>query len=320
MNDILREIYHIGIVPVIAIKDAKDAKPLAKALCEGGLSCAEVTFRTAAAEEAIRIMTSEYPQMLVGAGTVLTTEQADRATAAGAKFIVSPGLNPKVVRHCVEKNIPIVPGCTNPSDIEQAMECGLEVVKFFPAEAAGGLDMIKAMSAPYGNMKFLPTGGINEKNLVEYLDFKKVIACGGSWMVKSELIAAGEFEQIKTLTQEAVNNMLGFEIRHVGINAVDDVAAGNIAETFSTMFHMKKRDTATSVFVGNAFEVMKSPYLGAYGHIAIQTNSTDRAFYYFTKAGYEFNMDTATYDEDGRLKVVYFKEEVGGFALHLAQK
>ena len=177
MNDVLKEIYQIGIVPVIALEDAKDAQPLAKALIDGGLPCAEVTFRTAAAEESIAIMTAEYPDMLVGAGTVLTTEQVDRAVAAGAKFIVSPGLNPEVVKYCIGKNIPICPGCSNPSDIEQAIALGLDVVKFFPAEAAGGLAMIKAMSAPYVNMKFMPTGGINASNLNDYLGFKKVIAC-----------------------------------------------------------------------------------------------------------------------------------------------
>ncbi len=320
MNEVLKEIYQIGIVPVIALNDAKDARPLAEALCEGGLPCAEVTFRTAAAEESIRIMTSEFPQMLVGAGTVLTTEQVDKAVTAGAKFIVSPGLNPKIVKYCVERGVPIAPGCANPSDIEQAIENGLDVVKFFPAEAAGGLEMIKAMSAPYVNVKFMPTGGINAKNLVEYLDFKKIIACGGSWMVKSDMIAAGEFDKIKALTKEAVANMVGFEIRHIGINAIDESAANGIADAFSNMFGMEKKVGNSSVFVGKGFEIMKSPYLGVCGHIAVQTNSVDRAFYHLSRQGYQFNMDTASYDADGRLKIVYLQEEVGGFAIHLVQK
>ena len=165
MNKVLEEISKIGIVPVIALDHVEDAAPLAKALCDGGLPCAEVTFRTAAAEESIRIMAEQFPEMLVGAGTVLTTEQVDRAVNAGAKFIVSPGLNPKVVKYCVEKGIPVTPGCSNPSDVEVAIELGLDVVKFFPAEAAGGLNMIKSMAAPYVNMKFMPTGGINAKTL-----------------------------------------------------------------------------------------------------------------------------------------------------------
>lgn len=204
MNEVLAKIQEIGIVPVVVLNDAKDAAPLAKALCEGGLPCAEVTFRTDAAEESIRIMSEQFPDMLVGAGTVLTTEQVDRAVAAGAKFIVSPGLNPRIVKYCVEKGILITPGCCNPSDVEQALENGLKVVKFFPAEPAGGLKMIKAMAAPYVGVKFMPTGGINQNNVRDYLAYDRIIACGGSWMVKGDLIDAGDFEKIKELTKEAV--------------------------------------------------------------------------------------------------------------------
>ena len=205
MNEVLEKIQEIGIVPVVVLDDAKDAAPLAKALCEGGLPCAEVTFRTAAAEESIRIMSEQFPEMLVGAGTVLTTEQVDRAVAAGAKFIVSPGMNPRIVKYCVEKGILITPGCANPSDIEQALENGLDVVKFFPAEPAGGLKMIKAMAAPYVGVKFMPTGGINQNNVKDYLAYDRILACGGSWMVKGDMVAAGEFDKIKELAAEAVD-------------------------------------------------------------------------------------------------------------------
>ena len=204
MHEVLQKIQEIGIVPVVVLDDAKDAAPLAKALCEGGLPCAEVTFRTEAAEESIRIMAEQFPDMLVGAGTVLTTEQVDRAVAAGAKFIVSPGLNPKVVKYCVEKGILITPGTCTPSEVEQAIEHGLEVVKFFPAEQAGGLAMIKAMAAPYTNMMFMPTGGISPSTVRDYLGFKKIIACGGSWMVKGDLVKAGDFAKITELSKEAV--------------------------------------------------------------------------------------------------------------------
>ena len=204
MNEVLEKIQKIGIVPVVVLNDAKDAEPLAKALCNGGLPCAEVTFRTDAAEESIRIMSEKYPEMLVGAGTVLTTEQVDRAVAAGAKFIVSPGQNPKIVKYCVEKNITITPGICTPSEAEQAIENGLEVVKFFPAEPAGGLKMIKAMAAPYTGLKFMPTGGINATNVKEYLAYDKILACGGSWMVKGSLVEAGEFDKIEAMTKEAV--------------------------------------------------------------------------------------------------------------------
>ena len=193
-----------GVVPVVVLNDAKDALPLAKALVEGGLACAEVTFRTDAAEESIRLMSEAYPDMLVGAGTVLTIDQVDRAVKAGAKFIVSPGFDPEIVDYCLEKEIPVFPGCITPSEVAQAVKRGLKVVKFFPAEQAGGIAMIKAMAAPYTMIKFMPTGGINTKNLADYLSCDKILCCGGSWMVKGDMIKAGEFDKICAMTKEAV--------------------------------------------------------------------------------------------------------------------
>lgn len=204
MKELLERIGEIGIVPVVVLNDVKDAEPLAQALCDGGLPCAEVTFRTDAAEESIRRMTESFPDMLVGAGTVLTIDQVDRAVAAGAKFIVSPGLNPKIVKYCNEKGVLIIPGCANPSDVEQAIENGLSVVKFFPAEQAGGLNYIKAIAAPYTGLKFMPTGGINPKNVRSYLAYDKILACGGSWMVKGDLVQAGEFDKVRELVKETV--------------------------------------------------------------------------------------------------------------------
>ena len=203
MKSIEERFAELKVVPVVVLNNVKDAAPLAKALVEGGLPCAEVTFRTDAAAESIRIMTEAYPDMLVGAGTVLTTEQVDRAVEAGAKFIVSPGFDPEIVDYCIEKNIPVFPGCISPSEVAQAVKRGLKVVKFFPAEQAGGLTMIKAMAAPYNMLKFMPTGGINTKNLKEYLACDKILCCGGSWMVKGDMVEAGEFDKIQKLTEEA---------------------------------------------------------------------------------------------------------------------
>lgn len=200
---ILDQIRDIGVVPVIAISDLEKTIPLARALITGGIPCAEVTFRTAQGEECIRRMAEACPDILVGAGTVLTMEQVDRAVLAGAKFCVSPGFNPKVVDYCIERGIPIVPGCATPSDMEAAIERGLDTVKFFPAEQAGGLAYIKAVAAPYSNLRFMPTGGISAENLGTYMAFDKVIACGGSWMVKKELIDAGSFDIIMRLCKEA---------------------------------------------------------------------------------------------------------------------
>ena len=202
MMDLAEKFQKIGVVPVVVLEDVKDAVPLAEALVEGGLPCAEVTFRTEVAEESIRLMAEQFPDMLVGAGTVLTKEQVD-AAAAGAKFIVSPGFDSEIVDYCLEKEIPVYPGCVSPSEVAQAVKRGLKVVKFFPAEPAGGLPMIKAMAAPYVGLKFMPTGGINAKNLEEYLSCDKIICCGGSWMVKGELVKAGEFDKIRELTAEA---------------------------------------------------------------------------------------------------------------------
>ena len=204
MKTTAEQFYDYGVVPVVVLEDAKDALPLAKALTEGGLPCAEVTFRTDAAEESIRLIRREYPDMLVGAGTVLGIDQAERALEAGAKFIVSPGFDPQVVDDCLERDVPVFPGCITPSEVAQAVKRGMEVLKFFPAEQAGGLAMIKAMAAPYTMVKFMPTGGISEKNLKEYLECDKIICCGGSWMVKGSLIKNGEFGKIRKLVKEAV--------------------------------------------------------------------------------------------------------------------
>lgn len=202
---IAETIQNMGVVPVVVLEDTKDAAPLAKALTEGGLPCAEVTFRTEAAEESIRIMAEQFPQMLVGAGTVLTIDQVDRAVAAGAKFIVSPGFDPEIVDYCLEKKIPVFPGCITPSEVTQAVKRGLKVVKFFPAEQFGGVATIKALAAPFTGVKFMPTGGVNAKNLESYLSFKRIIACGGSWMVSGALVKEGKFDEITELTREAVS-------------------------------------------------------------------------------------------------------------------
>jgi 2-dehydro-3-deoxyphosphogluconate aldolase/(4S)-4-hydroxy-2-oxoglutarate aldolase len=204
MSDVLQKLEKLAVIPMVAIEDAKDAGALAEALVTGGLPCAEITFRTDAAEEAMRTIAGRG-DMLLGAGTVLTVEQVDRAVDAGATFIVSPGTNPKVVQRCVEKEIAVTPGVATPTDIELAMSFGLKVMKFFPAEAMGGLKMLKALSGPYGMVRFIPTGGVNAGNLPEYLQFPKVLACGGSWIARKEAIRDGKFDEIRQTAAEAVH-------------------------------------------------------------------------------------------------------------------
>lgn len=307
-----------GIVPVIKLEDTEDAVALAKALRDGGIYSAEVTYRAAGADKVISAMVKAFPDMLVGAGTVLTEENVDKAIEAGAKFCVAPGLNPKVVAHCLEKGVPFVPGVSSGSQIEQAMELGLDFVKFFPAEQAGGLAYIKAVSAPYSNMRFMPTGGINENNLNTYLAFSKIVCCGGSWIVPDKLIKAKDWAGITSLCRAAVDKMIGYRLLHVGFNCADEGDAFVCAEKMRAAFGFETKAGNSSVFAGKGFEFMKAPYLGKNGHIAIGVNSVKRALEDLRRKGYEPDLDTAKYDASGNMKAVYIKGEIGGFAIHLA--
>ncbi|WOC31368.1 MULTISPECIES: bifunctional 4-hydroxy-2-oxoglutarate aldolase/2-dehydro-3-deoxy-phosphogluconate aldolase [Caproicibacterium] len=318
MNEILKKIGAVTIVPVIKVRDIENAVPLAQALCRGGLPAAEITFRAAGAQEAIRRIRSAVPEMLVGAGTVLTTEQADRAIDAGAQFLVSPGLNPKVTRHVLEHGVTMLPGCATPAECECAMELGLDTVKFFPAEAAGGLPMIKAMSAPYGNLHFMPTGGIKPENLDSYLAFDKVLACGGTWMVKESLIEAHQFDRIEQLTREAVQTMLGLRVQHVGINCKNSGEASALGDALRAL-SLSKEEKLVSYFSGSLFELMKTPGRGTNGHVALGVSHLQRAVDYLQLRGVSFDDSSRQYAEDGSLRLIYLQEEFGGFALHLSQ-
>lgn len=320
MNDILKKIGDLGIVPVVKIDNATDAVPLGKALIEGGLPLVEITFRTDAATEAISNISKAFPEMLVGAGTVLNVKQAQSAITTGAKFMVSPGFNPAVVEFCIKKGFPITPGCSNPTDIEMALGFELEVVKFFPAEAFGGLNTLKAMSAPYSMIKFIPTGGINAKNIVDYLNFNKVLACGGSWMVKEELIKKGDFAEITRLTREAINLIMGFELAHIDINMPDADSSLSVTKKFYQIFNFTLKKGNNSNFAGTGIEVNKSIGLGKNEHIAIKTNSIPRAIAYLERNGFRVDMTTAKGPAGGPIVSVYIKEEIGGFTVHLLQK
>ncbi len=318
MNTILEEIGLVGIVPVIAIDDVQDAIPLAQALIDGGLPCAEVTFRTSAAKDAIAQISKSFPKMLLGAGTVLTVDQVKSAVESGAKYIVSPGLNVNVVEYCLKNNIAVTPGIATPTEVEAALELGLDVVKFFPAEANGGLPFLKAISAPYKNLKFIPTGGIDESNILSYLKFPKVLACGGSWMVKTELINTKKFTEIRRLASQAVHAMLGFELRHVGINNPEANEAMSGASALGNVLGLSVNDGTSSIFVGSQFEFLKRMYLGQHGHLAIGTNFIHRAIAHFERAGVRIKSETKN-EKDGKLLSVYLDIEIGGFALHLLQ-
>ena len=320
INSLVDELENVGIVPVIKLDNVEDAEKLAKALRDGGINCAEVTFRAKGADEVIRRMTKAYPDMLVGAGTVLTCEQVDAAIKAGAKFCVAPGLNPKVVKHCLEKGVPFAPGLSSASEIEQALELGLDFAKFFPAEQAGGLAYIKAVCGPYTTMRFMPTGGVTADNLNTYLAYKKIVCCGGSWIVPPALLAVGDWAGITKLCREAIDKMLGFEMVHVGINCANPEEAEAVADEFENAFGFAKKVGNSSVFAASYMEMMKKPFRGKMGHIAIATNSVKRAAYQLKLRGYEVDEASVKYNAEGVMNVAYLKHEFGGFAVHLVLK
>ena len=310
-----RQIEELGILPVIKINDPKDAEPLAAALSEGGLPCAEITFRTDAAAEAIRIIRKTFPDMLVGAGTVLSEESADAAIDAGAQFIVTPGMNPNTIRYCLKKGIRIIPGCATAGDIETAMSFGLTTVKFFPAEVNGGLKAIKALSAPYSNIKFMPTGGISAQNVTDYLRYDKVLACGGTWMVPEKEIALHNFDKIKALTADAVKTMHGFRLSHVALRCSGAEQAELTAKKFTELFGFEAGDAnGLSFLPGNA-----EPGNGIRGHIAVQANSVERAIAYLEKKGIMFNPDSYMFNANGRLQSAFSKEPLGDFMLMIVR-
>ena len=284
MSNVINKLSKIGLVPVIKIDKIEDAKPLAKALINGGLPCAEVTFRTPCAKEAIQVITKEYPDMIVGAGTVLTRNQVDDAISAGAKFITISGLNLDIVKYCQEKGCPVVTGINNPTGIGQANLLGINTVKNLPAEQSGALN----------------------------------ISSCGSGILKPEMIAKGDFDGIEKIVRQAVDAMLGFKFRHIGVNPCNDTA-GSAANTLNKFFSFDLDENPKSIFVGIAFEMMKDKGPGTHGHVAIETNNVERAVYHLERRGVKFDYSTAMYNDSGAMKFIYIAEEINGFAYHLIQ-
>ena len=234
--DTLKRLSDAGLVPVVVIEDAADAVPTAKALLAGGIDVMEITFRTAAAKDSIVAVAEACPEMLVGAGTVITLEQCRAAVEAGANFVVSPGFDEEVVAWCVEHGVTVTPGCVTPTEIMAGLKHGLKVLKFFPANVYGGLSAMKALSGPFGSIKFIPTGGVNAQNCGEYAAAPFVHAIVGSWVCTKGDIASHNFEKITALCQEARAAILGFEVAHVGINCGDEAASGEVCRTLSAAF------------------------------------------------------------------------------------
>ena len=318
-SELFNFFHNLGIVPVVKIDDASKAEKLAGAMIRGGINCAEVTFRTAEAEEAIKRMVKAYPEMVVGAGTVLNPETAQLAVKAGASFIVSHGLDEETVRWCQKHNVPITPGVCTASEVQRAVNLGLSVLKFFPSESSGGVKMLKDLSGPFSKVRFMTTGGINPDNLPDYAKAPFVLAVGGSWMVKADLINNEKWDEIEALCKDAVMRMQGFEFAHMGINAngkEDALAMTKALEAFGLM----TSETSKSFFMDKVIEIMNLNGPGKHGHIGFKVNNAERTMAYVKKLGYTINEDSYLFDSKGKVRFFYVNEEIGGFAIHFIQK
>jgi len=319
MNTTKERIYNCGIVPVVVLNSVEDAVPTARALLAGGITVMEITLRTSAGLDSIHQVAGNCPETLVGAGTVLTLDDCKACIEAGARFIVSPGLNEEIVKYCLEQNILVTPGCVTPTEITRAMSYGLDLLKFFPANIYGGIAALKALSGPFPYLKFIPTGGVDQANLAEFISTPNVLAVGGSWVCTKADIASHEFEKISHLAAESKLAILGFELAHVGINCDDEAQALESAGELASIFNFPVKDGNSSVYAGTGFEFMKSQYLGDHGHLSIRTNDIKRAMAYLEARGFALNPE-AIKSQNGRVVAAYLQKQIGGFAIHLQQK
>lgn len=320
MKEVLKHIKDTGILPILTLDDAIDAIPIGQALHDGGIPNVVITYRSGNGPECISLVSKALPNMLVGAGTVFTTEQVDSAIEAGARFITSPSINPTIVEYCQKKEIPIFPGVSTPSDIEAALTHGLEYLEYFPAIANGGLTGIQALSVAYPQVQFMANGGLNNSHIVEYLADPRVFAIGGSWLVKPEWIEKKEYDKIEIAAREAIHVMLDLQIDHVGVNFPKEDVAIYAAEEFAELIGRDVLDAPDGFFAGPFFEAMKPGGKGVIGHVAFSTNSVERAKSYLESRGFTFDEDTIAYNKDGLIRKIYLEREIGGMALQLVRK
>ena len=319
MTDIL-SFEETGILPVVNIPSLEKALPLMRALLEGGIDGLEVTLRASHSLECIRRIKQAYPEVTVGAGTVLDIETAAAALAAGADFLVSPGYDPALVSYGLERQVPIIPGCTTASEIQAGLQQGLRLFKFFPAEFSGGVAALRLLSGPFPQARFLPTGGIGFDNLGDYLSLSAVAACGGSFVATAQQLSRDDYSGITAACRRAVDISLGFSLAHGGLNCSQEEAAQESARQLGAIFRLPVKDECSSVFVGSAVECMKTPGYGANGHIGFYTRSIPRALAYFARCGWTVQDGSAYRDENGQMVSVYLQQQVGGFAFHILQR
>ncbi len=318
MQSVVEKIKLSGIIPVITVKNPEKAVKLVSAIEKGGLTCVEIAFRTKEAPAVLKTIRESLPEIIAGAGTVLTVDDASAAVSAGAQFIVSPGFTAELAGWCAGKNIPFFPGVDSPSQIQNALSCGLSILKFFPADIKGGTKMLKAMQGPFQSVQFIPTGGINTENLGEYMRLPNVLAAGGSWLVPEEAVENSYWDKITDEVKKAVLAVHGFQFRHLGINSENGQQAAEASAFFGSMGFCP-RETDISWFNGTDFEIMKQRGRGLNGHIAIACNNLERALAFFEKRGFMGDESSARKDGNG-LTFIYLNKEINGFAVHLVKK
>lgn len=318
--DVMKIVRDHGVIPVLGLKNPDTAEALAAALIQGGLPLIEVTLRSEGALECLRRIKKAYPEMAVGAGTVLSVEQLNAAAQAGADYVVAPGFNKKVVARAQELGLPIVAGCVTPTEIEAGLEMGLTTFKYFPCEALGGMEAIKQLCGPYRNIQFIPTGGINFGNMGDYLKSEHIAAVGGSCMAPAAMVEAEDWEGITALCRKAVKISLGFELAHVGINGESEQEGLDTANWFADRFGFGVKLGNSSNFADTAVECCKKEFPGQHGHIGFSTLSPERAVAWFEAKGIPLREETRKVDAAGRLISIYLKEEIGGFAVHIMKK
>ena len=309
-----------GVMPVIAIPDPSYAKPLGDALRDGGIPQIEVLMRNDAALESLRVLKAECPEVMAGAGTVLTMQQLEDAIEAGADFIVTPGFNPAIVERALERGVPILPGCVTASEVERGMSYGLNTFKFFPSEKMGGLGTIKELCGPYKGIKFVPTSGLTLENMASYLAYDGIAAVGGSFVAPKAILEARDFDTITALCRRAMRSSLGFTLAHVGVNGKDEDEGIAIARRFAMLFDLPVADNPKSAFAGAMVEASKGTLPGTHGHIGVGTLNVRRAMHFLESRGVEFREDYRSYDKAGNLMAAYIREEIGGFAVHIVKR
>ncbi len=317
--DLSERLGNIGLIPVVVFEKLEYALPTAKAMIEGGLPVMEVTLRTEAGIGSMKAIKQAYPEIVLGAGTVLSVEQAKAAADAGCEFIVSPGFNDDVVKFCLDNGILTTPGCVTPTEIDHALSFGINILKFFPANIYGGAEGCKALHGPYRMVKFIPTGGVALNSLAEYADKDYIHAIGGGWLCSPKDMADGNFKNITDTVRKSIDALLGFELAHIGINSESKDVSLALANDIANVFSLNVKEGNSSNFAGASIEVMNKRFRGANGHIAIRTNSIDRAVYYLGRRGYKADMSSLV-EKNGKKAAVYLENEFGGFAVHLLQK